>query len=246
MKLARLALVLLLAALASCARCGAQAVSDAGPSVPDAGRARVKRSVDLRTALIVAFPEYRGAFITGGRASLTRRYAALSDEAFTRAVEGNRFAPGADGGLVRGPLHLERLAPSTLVLWLPVDLATVDKVMQAPLAISSMEMGLYLPRGLPVEDERFVLELRYRAQSPSRAGFLTRQVAELLQGNGQWVAGALPDGWEPRPDDGGYGQVPERFEVTLTERGSGARLTISRESADVHLTYELLTDAAAP
>jgi hypothetical protein len=206
----------------------------------------VKRSIDLRSALLIAFPEYRGAFITEGSAVLIRRYAALPEEALARALEANRFTAAPDGGFSRPPFHLARPAPSTLALTLPVDMATVEKVLQSPMSISSMEMGLYLPRGLEVDDERYALTLHYRAQSPSRGAFLARQVLELLLANGQWVPGPLPDGWEPRPDDGGYGAVPEAFEVRLTERGSGATLDVWRDGAEVRVKYQLVTDAAAP
>ncbi|MEW5742553.1 MAG: hypothetical protein AB1938_26785 [Myxococcota bacterium] len=237
----RWAPALALLALASCVRCST-ATADAGF---DAGQ-RVRRSTDLRSALLIAFPEYRGAFVTEGHAALTRRYVALPDEAFTRAVEGNGFKAGPDGGLFRAPFHLARPSPSTVVLSMPVDMVTVEKVLQAPLALSSMELGLYLPRGLPVAEERFELALRYQAAPPARAGFLTRQVVELLLGNGQWTMGPVPDGWAPQPGDGGYGAVPESFAVTLTERSSGARLDVARDGGEVHMTYGLVTDAAAP
>jgi len=231
--------------LASCAKCGASSATDAGASAPDAGPARVKRNTDLRTAFLVAYPEYRGTRLLDGRASLTRRYETLTDDALEKARQANGFTVTEDGGLFRAPFTLTRPSQDTLVLSLLVDLAVVDKVFNAPLALSSTEMGLYLPRGLPVADERFDFFVHYEAVPATRAAFLTRQVVELLSRNSQWKVGALPEGWGADPGDGGFGAVPERFTVTVTEAGTDATVTVTRDGADVRVEYSVVTDTPA-
>jgi hypothetical protein len=231
--------------LASCARCSTT-TPDAGAPVPDAGPAHVKRSTDLRTAMLVAFPEYRGVDVVDGYATLTRRYVSLPADALAKSNQGNGFTAMEDGGLFRAPFVLSRAGPDTLVLTLPVDTTVVEKVQTAPMALSSMEMGLYLPRGLPVAEEHYEFYLHYRALPAKRASFLTRQVVELLSRNSQWKAGPLPEDWGADPGDGGFGTVPERFTVTLDESMSGAHVTLSRDGADVWVRYEVVTDAPAP
>ena len=238
--------VVLALACASCAKCSAPSVVDASVPVPDAGPARVKRSTDLRTAMLVAFPEYRGARLLDGHASLTRRYVSLPADALATSNQANGFAPTEDGGLFRAPFTLTRLGPDTLSLSLVVDMGVVDKVFNAPMALSSMEMGLYLPRGLPVADERYEFAVHYQAVPASRASFLTRQLVELLTRNSQWKAGPLPDGWGADPGDGGFGAVPERFTVSVQEATSGAQVTVERDGADVRVRYVVVTDAPAP
>jgi hypothetical protein len=241
-------LALALAALSlsgACARCAPAAARDAGRAEAVAPPPRARHSVDLRSALLVAFPEYRGATILDGRAALTRRYSALPAEAWAKAVTGNGFTE-FDGGLFRKPFLLERPEPEVAVLSLPVDGELVQKVFEAPTPMSSMDMGLYLPRGLPVEAEAFELALHYGAMPHRRAGFLARQVVELLLRNGQWATGATPEGWGANPDDGGYGEVPEHFTVTLRELSRPATLTVKRDAGEVRVTYRLVTDAPAP
>lgn len=239
------AAVLTLMLMTSCARC-APATPDAGTPTPDAGPARVKRSTDLRSALFATLPEWRGIHLFEGRAVLTRQYVSLPDEALSKSNAANGFAPTEDGGLYKKPFHQEKAGPATLTLWMPVDLTTAEKVFTAPMALSSMEMGLYLPRGLPVARETFSLWVYYRAIPAARAGFLTRQLVELLTGSGQWKAEALPaEGWGPNPGDGGYGEVPELFEVTLKNPGTTAQVTLKREGPEVRVRYTLETDAPA-
>lgn len=212
--------------------------------MPDAAPARVKHSVDLRTALLVAFPEYRGTTILEGHAALKRRYESLPEDAWTKAVKGNGFVE-VDGGFGRGPFRLERPAPDAVVLSMGVDGEVMQKVFEAPLALSSMEMGLYLPRGLPVAEESYELALHYGAMPHRRAGFLSRQAVELLLRNGQWKLDSTPEGWGADPGDGGFGEVPEHFKVTLREVGRPAVLTVQREAGEVWVTYTLVTDAPA-
>lgn len=241
-----LALAVVVAALSSCARCGSSPAPDAGVSapaaVPDAAVAHAKHSVDLRTALLVAYPEYRGTTILDGHAALRRTYEALPEDAWAKSVQANGFVE-VDGGLARKPFLLERPAPNVAVLSMRVDGEVVEKVFEAPMALSSMEMGLYLPRGLPVAGETYELFLHYGVMPHRRAGFLSRQVVELLLRNGQWTLGATPEGWGPQPDDGGFGEVPEHFTVTLKEAGRPATLTVQRDAGEVRLTYALVTDA---
>lgn len=246
-----LALAVAVAALSSCARCAPSSATtpDAGVSaavqLPVAAPAHAKHSVDLRTALLVAYPEYRGTTILEGHSALRRTYEALPEDAWAKSVKANGFVD-VDGGLTRKPFLLERPAPNVAVLSMRVDGEVVEKVFEAPMALSSMEMGLYLPRGLPVAGETYELYLHYGVMPHRRAGFLSRQVVELLLRNGQWTLDATPEGWGPQPDDGGYGEVPEHFMVTLKEAGRPATLKVQRDAGEVRLTYSLVTDAPAP
>lgn len=230
--------------VASCARCGSSTF-DAGTPTPDAGPAHVKRSTDLRTAMLVAFPEYRGARLLEGHASLTRQYVALPAGALAKSNQANGFTATADGGFFRAPFTVTQTGPDTLVLSLDVDMGVVDRVFNAPMALSSMEMGLYLPRGLPVAFERYEFAVHYEA-TPKRAAFLSRQVVELLSRSSQWKVGPLPDDWGDNLADGGLGAVPENFTVSLEEVTSGAQVTLERDGADVKVRYVVVTDAPAP
>jgi hypothetical protein len=196
--------------------------------------------------MLVAFPEYRGARLLEGHASLTRRYVSLPPAALAKSNQANGFTATDDGGFFRAPFTVTQVGPDTLVLSLVVDMGVVEKVFNAPTALSSMEMGLYLPRGLPVADERFEFAVHYEAVPPKRAAFLTRQVVELLSRNSQWKVGPLPDDWGANLPDGGLGPVPEAFTVSLEEATSGAQVTVERDGADVRVRYVVVTDAPAP
>lgn len=46
---------------------------------------------------------------------------------------------------------------------------------------------------------------------------------------------------EPNPTDGGYGEVPENFTVTLKGVVDGATVTVTRELRRVTVDYRLVT-----
>jgi hypothetical protein len=195
------------------------------------------------------FPEFRGAFVTGGSAVLVRELSwkapegqALS-EVLAPLVKAKGFAP-PDGGTaevvgVRGPFTLRAVAQGErlrLTAALPVDNEHVAQIFQSPAPLSTEVMGTFLPvpDGAKPLSERFVLSIDYQAREV-RVDFLVRQMVDLLRA-GQWTVAKLPEGWEPdRRPDGGVGGIPAKFELTLSFAAPAAEVRVVRDGAKVHL-----------
>ncbi|MDP3234931.1 MAG: hypothetical protein Q8N26_19270 [Myxococcales bacterium] len=242
-------LVVVLLGAAGCSRCSREIVVDAGAPVVVVKEAK-RFSTDLRTVLLTIYPEYRGTTLREGVARLTRTLVGQDDWA-KRAHElyaKNRVTETpADAG-VEGTLDLFRFriaetpGGATAVIELPVDGETMGKLYTNPASLSSMQLGQYLPReGVTIERDVFDFRLEYDASTEKRATFLSRQLVELMLGNGQWKAGPLPSGWEPNPGDGGYGEVPGSFVVTLTGVVDGATVKLTRDGSRINLEYRLVT-----
>lgn len=234
--------------LASCSRCGGAKEVDAGVTVTVA--APRTHSTDLRNVLLVVYPEYRGTNFKSGVARLTRTYSGGGDwKARTRELfTTNRVTetPSSDG--VEGTFDLFRLkvvpaeggAVGTIAL--PVDGETLARLYTNPASLSTMQLGLYLPRkDVTITRDVFDFDLEYEAVSEHRASFLTRQLVELMLGNSQWTLGPVPEGWGPPPGDGGLGSVPDAFEVKLTGVVDGAVVTVNRQGRVVKVNYRLVT-----
>ncbi len=234
--------------LVSCSRCAGPkpAPIDAGVTV----RVPTTHSTDLRTVLLISYPEYRGTNFKSGVARLTRTYSGDGDwSARTRELfKTNRVneLPSADG--VEGMLDLFRLkvvpTPGGAVgtISLPVDGETLSRLYTNPASLSTMQLGLYLPRkDVVIARDVFDFDLDYDAVSERRASFLTRQLVELMLGNSQWKVGPLPEGWGPPPGDGGFGSVPDEFTVQLTGVVDGAVVTVKRQGRSVKVNYQLVT-----
>lgn len=250
----RRALLALLPLLASCARCG-------GGSAPDAAlAARVRQSTDLRTVAITVFPEYRGAQAHDVEVVLTRTVRLSTPGAAPdwRQVLASTFATthfsAEDGGRsgTRPPFRVELAREGAdsadFALHLPLDGGGMEKLYQVAVPLSSLDLGLMLPRGaaLATEREVFTFHLQYDARDEARAAFMSRQLVELCLGNGQWTHRGLPEGWGPMLPDGGFGAVPDQFEVTVANKVDGATIALRRAGARVTLDYTLVTDAPAP
>ncbi len=242
-------LVVVLLGAAGCSRCSKETVVDAGAPVVVVKEPK-RFSTDLRTVLLTIYPEYRGTNLRVGVARLTRTLVGQDDWA-KRAHElyaKNRVTETpADAG-VEGTLDLFRFriaetpGGATAVIELPVDGETIGKLYTNPASLSSMQLGQYLPReGVTIERDVFDFRLEYDASTEKRAAFLTRQLVELMLGNGQWTPGPLPAGWAPNLEDGGYGGVPGSFEVTLTGLVDGATVTLTRAGTRINLDYRLVT-----
>lgn len=226
-----LCLLLTCLALASCARCSAPA----GPI--DAGQHR--RAVgDVRTALLFAFPEYRGVFVEHADARLTRRYSALPPDFAQQGLQRLGWALLPDGGWHVSAYVIEHPAPDTLTLHFTLDDERVHRLFEAPIGASTMELGLYLPREAIVT-ETFSLQVDY-VTAPARAGFLVKQVASLLTASQQWTA-TFPPGWETQAPDGGPA-APDPLDLTVTGRQDGATVRLVRAGGRVSARYELVTD----
>lgn len=242
--------VVVLLGAAGCSRCSSQKLVDAGAPEVVAVKEAKRFSTDLRTVLLTIYPEYRGTNVRSGVARLTRTMTGGDDWA-KRARElyaKNRVTEvPADSG-VEGTQDLfhfriaETPGGATAVIELPVDGETIGKLYTNPASLSSMQLGQYLPReGVTIDRDVFDFRLEYDTSTERRATFLARQLVELMQGNGQWKVGALPAGWDPNPEDGGYGGVPGSFEVALTGVVDGAVVTLKREGTRINVEYRLVT-----
>jgi hypothetical protein len=238
-----------LVGFAGCAKCGEKSVVvDAGAPVAKAPK---KFSTDLRTVILTIYPEYRGTNVKSGVARLQRTLKGKADwAARTRELFAKHHITEtpADGGL-EGTFDLfhfrtEETATGTVAsIELPVDGDTLGRLYTNPASLSTLQLGLFLPReNVDIERDVFDFQLVYVTQTEHRASFLTRQLVELMQSNQQWkMESALPAGWEPNPTDGGYGEVPMEFSVTLVGVVDGARVTVTREVRRITVTYQLVT-----
>lgn len=235
---------------AGCAKCSEKPVVDAGAPVVVA-KAPKKFSTDLRTVILTIYPEYRGTAVKTGVARLQRTLKGKTEwQARTRELFAKHHITEtpADGGL-EGTFDLfhfrtdETPTGTVATIELPVDGETLGRLYTNPASLSTLQLGLFLPReNVDIERDVFDFELVYVTQTEHRASFLTRQLVELMQGNGQWkLEGAPPAGWDPNPTDGGYGEVPENFSVTLKGVVDGATVTVTRELRRVTVDYRLVT-----
>jgi len=216
--------------ITGCARCTERAPAP-----------RHKRQTDLRSVLMVVFPEYRGARVTSGEARLTRVVngpAAEAEAAAVKALEANQFVRQAQLW-VRAP-YQARIAGTQWVIAVSLDASIVERLYMSPAAMSTGDMTMWYPRGAEarrVEREVFDLQLAYDTSADTRAIFLTRQLVRLLLSNGQWRAVSLPVNWE---QDGGASDAA--FDAALTEQGTNATISIHRAGLTVSLHYSLVTD----
>ncbi len=213
--------------LAGCGRCGGVGAVDAGPV--DAG-ARVARGLGLHTAFVHLYPEFRGTAVESAGATLTRKMEGLTEANRDAELQKLRWS-AADGGWQLYGFTLVQRAPDVLEVQLAIDADQLGQIYLTPAGVSSQQLGMYLPRALPVVEERFVVEVRY-ATSPELAAKLVEQASTLLLGTGQWKLVRGVD-W-----DAG---VPETFEVALADEANGGRVTWRRVRGRVQATYELET-----
>ncbi len=224
---------------------------DAGPAGEVDAGPRVRRSVDLRTAVVIAFPEYRGVPKVQGTSILTRTLSGRTDWQPVRdeMVKRVDLVPDLDGGwsgVTRG-FHLS-MTPhgdtATLSASLPFDGETVVRLFQAPAPISSADLAQLLPRGpgARVDGDVYELHMAYITETEHRAAFLVHQATLLLLKNGQWKVKTLPAGWAESLD-AGEDDLPERFDVELEGLADGARFWAHRQGRYVDVLYSLVTDA---
>lgn len=234
--------------LAGCAKCGSSPVVDAGVDAGSAVTARgERRSIELRTAIIQMFPEYRDVAVLHTRARVTRVIPGLTDAKRDASLAKLGWQRSADGGTGwdLNRFHLEQPAPDTLAISLPLDIDALGLLFLAPSSISSMDIANYLPRDLPVGRERFEFEVHY-ATSPERAVVRVRQAVNLLEANGQWRVTRAPEGWAP-PDagelDAGAAALSEQFTVGVRSVDD-ATIRWDRTRGQVEVTYDWLISGA--
>lgn len=199
----------------------------------DAG-APVRRSTDLRTALIYTYPEYRGTALIEASAKVTRVIPGLTAEQRDVNLEKLHYVVTDGGaGWDLNKFHLEQPAHDTLAVSLPLSADDVGQLYSAPAALSSLEMAQYLPRELPVKHEVFELALHY-SSSPERCRQLVRQAVMLLEGNSQWRVSKAPPSWTP--DAQGDADLPENFTVEVSGP-EGAHISWDRARGQVRVKY---------
>lgn len=215
---------------AGCSKCGAPNAPDAAV---DAGRAitREKRTIDVRTALIYAYPEYRGTALLDTTVRVRREIPGLTDASRDAALAKLNFvASDAGSGWDLSQFHVEAIGPETLEITITLDADHVGHLYIAPTGLSSQQMALYLPRELPTRSEVFELDLHY-SSSAERCVQLIEQAKTLLLGTQQWKVVRAPD------FDAG---VPDEFTVEL-KNDDGATVKWERVRGQVHALYSLRT-----
>lgn len=222
--------LLLLLLLAACPK--------ARPAEVDAGTLE-EHPTDLRTVLFTIYPEPRGNLVTGGSATITRRYLASGDwRAAAQETWAQNHLTLEDGGAsATGAFASATVQPEpggfVGTVTMPLGPSEVDRVYAAPLGYTTQQLGALLPRASAqrtVLAEDFTLALSYRSRStPVRV----RQMVRLVMSAG-WKVDALPPDWE------GEGPLRESFTLNLDEPGGG-RLSVSRSWDQIDLRYTLAT-----
>ncbi len=250
-RLAPFALGLLLG-LSGCARCGRAVSADAGGPDGSAKVERSKRAIDLRTALFTVFPEFRFATLLQGSAAVTRKVrwvppqGASLESVVAAGAARNGFQP-SDGGWLRQPFLLTAKAEGDVVelsAMLPIANEDVGRLLQSPSPMTSEQMATYLPElpGGTLLEETFVLSIHYVAPE-QHAGFLAKQMVELLAA-ADWKVERYPEGWEKRPDDGGFGASPDRYSLTAVRAHSATKVHVERDGG--HVRANLVQQVVGP
>lgn len=192
-----------LALVAGCGRCGARTdVSDAGGASAGAVDAGAPQSpgalpaTDLRSALVLVFPEFRGATVNAAKATMERTVAWSGAEPLPAALEPLLRAKGwtdiaPDGDAVtaqrkpfkfRGAPQGERVS---LQIFLEFGNEEVGNLIYATTAVGTEHLGALLPalEGAREPKDTFTLDMRYIARA-SRAHFLVEQLVNGLSASG--------------------------------------------------------------
>ena len=214
----------------------------------------MRRSTDLRTAVLTAMPEFRDTTIREGSAVLRRTVEGVprafeADVRKTIASNGWTEEPAVAGSkrivAVKEPFRLEAEPTprgAELRISLPVKNGDPGRIMGAPISITTEQLALYLPKieGTVPVAERFEVTLDYESFA-FRTHFLVWQLVDLST-RGAWKLKAVPEGFEvKRKEDGGIGEVPERVELLLEDTNTAARVHVRRDGKHVTVQYELET-----
>jgi hypothetical protein len=197
----------------------------------DGGRDAAPRasgpSVDLRTALTLVYPEYRDTAVLETRARVTRVIPTLTAERLDHSLKAMHYLSAADGGWQLSAFHLSQTDPHTVSVEVHYDVDQLSHLYVSATSLTSMELSMYLPRGLEASEEHFTFEVHY-ASAPARAEALVDQAVRLLLGNGQWAE---------LLGDGGVEASARRVLVGV----DGARISFERVGGQVWARYELST-----
>ncbi|MBX5481270.1 MAG: hypothetical protein IRZ16_05385 [Myxococcaceae bacterium] len=235
-----------------CRWCGETSAADAGVDAgAKAGTAQPRGAltgIDLRSALILIFPEYRGAGVHGARAWVERTLNVPGTTAIEPLLAEPAKAKGFTGLKVEGdtlsasrpPFGLKATrAPGQVQESLDIRLAPeeVQKLFTAPTALGSEQLQYMLPKpeGARVVRDTFNMELAYVAK-PGRANFLVRQLVEGLITVG-WSPDA-PLNWPGPNPDGGVGDIPLQTTVTVRRADTGGSVQVTRNVGEVYIKYQ--------
>jgi hypothetical protein len=239
--------VLMLAACSKASRPDAGGSEPVRPPKPsyDAGSVLVHRATDLRTAMMEAYPEFRGARIVEGSATLFRRLdrnhpldeviPIIEKNGFTVTREEDRLTA------YRAPYTLEVLGPNVSVS-LPLVDGDAAKLLGAPSSMSTEQLSLWFPKvaGSAIDSESFQVRLKYEGNA-TRAGYIAWQLVSLSTA-GSWKVEKYPEGYElARRPDGGGGGTPDEYSLTMVDSNTKAKLDVRRKGAQVDVRYTLKT-----
>ncbi len=198
-----------------------------------------KRSTDFRTLVLTLLPEFRGLQVTRASALLSRRYVQpVKNEQFAATLSRNGFGRNDAGFDARENLVLVN-KPPRVVLTMELDAARLLDLISVPSAMGTEQLALWFPDGaFDREDFQFVVEY---VSSEKRAAFLAWQLATVSQRT-RWHADSFSEGFNPEGvGDGGAGEQPTRFEISLSNSVDEERLHIERDGHKVSLLYRLKT-----
>jgi hypothetical protein len=198
----------------------------------DAGTVH-RRSVELRTALIFVYPEYRDTAVLEATGRVTRTIPGLTDASRDEALKKLKFTPASDGGWELNSLHLSQTAPETLSSFVSFDADHLGHLYISASGLTSEELGMYLPRELPTGTERFTFFVHY-ASAPARSRALVQQAVRLLLANSLWKVEGAP------LEDSDGGAIPDD-ETVLVRSTDGATITFHRTGGQVRAEYALDT-----
>ena len=244
--------------LGGCSRCGggptqtdAGVTVDAGaPASPAVAHGRLP-ATDLRSAVILIYPEYRGVYAVAGRAWLERVVQLSGDvkpaEVLPPLLKAKGFTDISEAeGTVkakRAPFEFEATREGDqlkMQIAMPVTEKEIGRLLYSPAPISTEHMQFMMP-ALPKADvkgieDTFTLDLGYGAK-PERANFLIRQVVEGLIAVG-WAPTTPLTGWakEKKPD-GGVGDIPLQMTAIIHQEDTGGTLEVRRNAGRVLLHY---------
>jgi hypothetical protein len=209
-------------------------------SAPDAGTL-VERATDLRTALQLVFPEYRGTRVMSAGATLTRTVAPATAAELAMAKQAAAQNGFTGEPLKRDPFTMELKLEGdvlTMTLSLPLSSEEIGRIYAAPAALSSGSMANWFPKlAAPVQREVFEVKLDWQAVRPARASFLNWQLVDGAR-NASWRIEGAPVEFSV---DAGPDGVPDPFKVALVDPSTTGRIDLERSEEYGHLKYTLVT-----
>jgi hypothetical protein len=235
----------------------------------DAGSAQTlgkTQAVDLRTALLTAFPDGRGMVVDDASASLQRqlRYHVPHGQALNELMrppileKGFRPPQAGDPPMVLAMKPPFALMGSpipgglTLELALPLTSEDFGKLVQTPSPMTTEQLQSIIPtpKAAKVLSDTFFFSVQYHGE-PGKADLRLRGLIAGLEDTG-WVLKTSPPGFQAKvlPDagallDAGTAQ-PLLFELEKPAVGAKLRASIAGGAVAVNYVQPLVTHDPAP